>query len=68
MFGQCAAKCGKIAITSKQRACKDVCIAKRDQAIKAARARAKAAKAKSKGNEKKAAKMAARAKDIEGYK
>jgi hypothetical protein len=67
MFGDCAKKCGRITIRSKANSCKDMCIAKRDAAIKAARAKAKAAKAKAKGKDAKAAKYAQKAKDIEGY-
>ena len=67
MFGQCAKKCGRITIRSQANACKDLCIAKRDQAIKAARAKAKAAKAASKGKSAKAAKMSAKASQIKGY-
>jgi hypothetical protein len=67
VFGDCAEKCGRIAITSKQRACKDVCIAKKDQSIKAARAQARADKAKAKGDHEKAAKHSQTAKDIRSY-
>jgi len=67
VFGDCAKKCGRIAVTSKQRACKDVCIAKRDQAIKAARAQAKSDKAAMKGKTQKAEKYAQKAKDIKSY-
>jgi len=53
LFGACAKKCGRITILSKANSCKDMCIAKRDQAIKAARAKAKGKMQK--------------AKDIKGY-
>lgn len=67
MFGDCAKKCGRITIRSKANVCKDLCIAKRDQAIKAARAKVKAATAAAKGKEKKAAKFQKKTKDIENY-
>ena len=41
MFGACASKCGRITIRSQANSCKDMCIAKRDKAIKLARAKAK---------------------------
>lgn len=34
MFGECAKKCGRIALTSKQRTCKEMCNAKRNAAIR----------------------------------
>ena len=61
MFGDCAKKCGRIAITSKQATCKQSCIAKRDAAIRAARAKAKGEKAKARGNDAKATKAQATA-------
>ena len=67
MFGDCAKKCGRITIRSKANSCKDLCIAKKDQAIKAARAKAKSDKASAKGNTAKAAKFAQKAKDIKSY-
>jgi len=50
MFGDCANKCGRLAVSSQARACKDSCIAKKDQAIKAARAKAKSQKMQQKAN------------------
>ena len=67
LFGVCAKKCGRIAITSQQATCKDKCRANRDQAIRVARAKAKAAKARQKGNDAKAAKHDAKAKAIASY-
>ena len=67
LFGACAKQCGRITILSKANACKDSCIAKRDQAIKAARAKAKSMKAAAKGKTAKAAKFAQKAKDIKSY-
>lgn len=55
-FGECAKKCGRIAISSKAATCKESCIAKRDAAIRAAREKAKAEKAKARGNDAKATK------------
>jgi len=67
MFGECAKRCGRITILSKANACKDVCNAKKDQAIKAARRRTKADIARGKGKEKKAQKWEKKAKEIESY-
>lgn len=67
MFGECAKRCGRITILSKANACKDMCNAKKDQAIKAARRRTKADIARGKGKEKKAQKWEKKAKEIESY-
>lgn len=67
MFGECAKRCGRITIFSKANACKDMCIAKKDQAEKAARRRTKADIAAKKGKTKKAEKFEKKAKEIESY-
>jgi hypothetical protein len=67
MFGECAKRCGRITVFSKANACKDMCIAKKDQAEKAARRRTKATIAKEKGKTKKAKKFEKKAKEIEKY-
>ena len=67
MFGECAKRCGRITIFSKANACKDMCIAKKDQAEKAARLKVKSDIAKEKGKTKKAAKYDAKAKQIKSY-
>lgn len=50
IFGTCAKKCGRIAITSKQATCKQACVAKRDAAIRAARAKVNTSNADARGN------------------
>jgi len=67
MFGECAKRCGRITVFSKANACKDMCIAKKDQAEKAARRKTKADIARKKGKTKKAAKWDAKAKEIGKY-
>ena len=67
MFGECAKRCGRITVFSKANACKDMCIAKKDQAEKAARRKTKADIARKKGKTKKAAKWDAKAKEIGNY-
>ncbi len=54
LFGQCAQKCGRIAISKEKRACKNACTAKRDSAIAQARAKLKTAKSAAKSKEREA--------------
>jgi len=70
MFGVCAKKCGRIALSTKAAACKKACQNQRDQAIYKARLKIKAAK-KAGGPNKKAnvaAIKAKRAKELEASK
>lgn len=66
-FGECAKKCGRIAISSKASTCKEMCIAKRDQAIRVAREKAKAQRAAEKGKMAKSQKSLEKAKQIASY-
>ena len=48
MFGVCAKKCGRIAISAEKRLCKEKCRKVRDDAIEKARTKMKAQKIKDK--------------------
>ena len=67
LFGECAKKCGRIARSPEARTCKEMCIAKRDKAIRIARAKAKSEKAAAKGKTAKAEKYASKAKQMQNY-
>jgi len=53
LFGECAKKCGRIALSGERKRCKQECIHKRDAAIHTARAKVSAMKAKQHAKKKK---------------